>query len=1103
MSISNRERVGKALDLLQAGLILFVEREMKRQYKDQWLAEAAKGLMNDTSWSRERLSNELDVQALLGIMWNNWDAVFRRILGRSERTLVSEIRVIRNNWAHQQPFSMDDTYRALDSIERLLLSISAEQSSEVGKFKQEILRIKYEDQVRSAQKMGAVAAIEGQPKAGLKSWREVITPHQDVASGRYQQAEFAVDLWQVHCGDGTQEYLDPKEFFRRTYLTHGLEQLLRRGLERLCGTGGDPVVELKTNFGGGKTHSMLALYHLCSGANLAELAGLEKVLDGIDSSKIPKKVSKAILVGTKLSPGQPSHKPDGTVVNTMWGEMAWQLGGVAGYKMVEQADKTGTNPGDVLRELFNRFSPCLILVDEWVAYARQLYQANDLPAGTFDTHFTFAQSLSECAKTAKNTFLVVSIPASDTEIGGEGGNAALDRLNKAIGRVEATWNPATSDESFEIVRRRLFHEITNPGHFTARDAVVKGFMEQYRQGKNDFPAGCMEADYERRLTAAYPIHPSLFDTLYDDWSTLDKFQRTRGVLRLMASVIHRLWEQGDSGLMIMPANIPLENAMVQPELTRYLDDEQPWSPVISTDIDGPNSLPLATDKENPNLGRYSACRRVARTIFMKTAPHSNANARGVTDKEIRLGCVQPGETIGTFGDALRRLASSSTHLYEDAPHYWYSLKPNVNRLAKDRASNLEEYAVQERLSLLLKDRRILGPSDFVKIYSTPGNPGDIPDELSARLVILNAQESHTSKLDDSNAINSASQIMNLRGGGSRIYRNTLIFLCADSNRMKELDQAIRNLLAWDSILKESNDDILNLDNFQRKTAESKQKDAVATVDGRIKEAYVWLLIPEQQEDGNLSWEAIRLQGPEGIATRASKRLILDEHLLIAMAPARLVMELNKRLWGEVAHLGIKRLWECFCSYTYLPRLRDEKVLLEAIENGVSQLMWIENYAYAEGYDEKSKRYLGLKGGKRANAAMASTNLLVKASIAQEQLRTENVENPVNPFPELINPGHAGGLSTASPRSPIRILSTKPTRFSGTVKLDSSRIARDAGKVAEEVIVHLNSQLGAEVEITLLIDARVPRGIADDLVRTITENCNALKFTDQGFEHEGR
>src|SRR5690606_32777006 len=267
-----------------------------------------------------------------------------------------------------------------------------------GKMKQELLRVRFADQAR--RELRKAAATQGQPAIGLKPWREIVTPHPDVASGRYRQAEFAADLAQVHRGEGAPEYRDPREFFRRTFLTEGLRHLLKNALLRLHGKGGDPVVELQTNFGGGKTHSMLALYHLFSGTPAADLPGVEDLLQetGVD---VPKQVRRAVIDGTKISPGKPHTKPDGTVERTRRGEVAWQLGGKEGYELVREDDEKGTNPGDTLKELFNKYSPCLILIDEWVAYARQLHEGSDLPAGTFDTQFTFAQTLSESAKAAK------------------------------------------------------------------------------------------------------------------------------------------------------------------------------------------------------------------------------------------------------------------------------------------------------------------------------------------------------------------------------------------------------------------------------------------------------------------------------------------------------------------------------------------------------------------------------------------------------------------------------------------------------------------------------------------------------------------------------
>lgn len=237
---------------------------------------------------------------------------------------------------------------------------------------------------RVAKVESAGTAIESGVTGSLKPWREVVMPHDDVASGRYQQAEFAADLWQVHLGEGTDEYRNPVEFFRRTYLTESLKEMLIGAVRRLTVGGGDPVVQLQTNFGGGKTHSMLALYHLFSGIPPTELSGIDAIMSAAGASKIPT-ARRVVLVGNKISPGNPSTKPDGTVVRTLWGELAWQLGGKKAYARVQADDEKATSPGDVLRELFNEYGPCLILVDEWVAYARQLHDQSDLPAGGFET----------------------------------------------------------------------------------------------------------------------------------------------------------------------------------------------------------------------------------------------------------------------------------------------------------------------------------------------------------------------------------------------------------------------------------------------------------------------------------------------------------------------------------------------------------------------------------------------------------------------------------------------------------------------------------------------------------------------------------------------
>ncbi len=1114
MAITNHERVGKSLTLLKDGLGPFVERELKARFGDGWAFEA-KDVLSDTRLSTGNSDPTGDVAAMLVIMDRKWGEVFRHILGKSERSLVNEIIAVRNRWAHQEPFSGDDAYRALDSVERLLSAVSAPESEEVDRMKMELLRVRFDEQARGEKRKSAGIAIESGVTASLKPWREVVTPHEDVASGRYQQAEFAADLWQVHLGEGTPEYRDPAEFFRRTYLTESLKAMLVGALRRLIVGDGDPVIQLQTNFGGGKTHAMLALYHLFSGILGAGLAGVDALMAAAGIERLPT-ARRVVLVGNKISPGNPSVKPDGTVVRTLWGELAWQLGGPEAYARVAADDANATSPGDVLRELFNDYGPCLILIDEWVAYARQLHDQSDLPAGGFETQFSFAQVLTESAKLARNCLLVISLPASDTastahahsddvEVGGTRGREALDRLRNVVGRLESSWRPATAEEGFEIVRRRLFQPLTDPTHFKDRDVTARAFAELYRTQQAEFPPECRETDYEQRLKAAYPIHPEIFDRLYTDWSTLVKFQRTRGVLRLMAAVIHSLWEKGDRNPLILPAHVALDDARVQSELTRYLSDN--WVPVIEKDVDGPSSLPLKLDSELPNLGKFSACRRVARAVYMGSAPTTAAAHKGIEDRRVKLGCVMPGESPAVFGDALRRMAAAATYLYQDGPHYWYSTQPTVTKLAEDRAEQLKrepDKVAHELEQRLRKDLTRTG--DFTRIHPMPQTSADVPDDLDARLVVLGIGQPYA-KTPDSAAEVAAKAILETRGNSPRLYRNTLVFLAADKTRLQDLDEAARKYLAWQSILADQTH--LDLTPYQVTQAETQRSVAESTMVARVPETYQWLLVPVQSTPQSpINWDASRLSVPDALAVRASKKLRSDELYLTSFGATRLKMDLDRIPLWRGDHVEVKQLVEDFARYLYLPRLKEPTVLLHAIGDGLNLLTWVQDsFAFADGYDAAAGRYQGLRAGQMVTLVDSrAPGVLVKPDVAARQL---DAERPSAPEPGRADPNPNGSdkPTVVTPETPTPGGNTpppaapKPKRFHGTVLLDATRVGRDAGRIAEEVIAHLDGLVHAKVRVTLEIEAELPDGAPDPVVRTVTENCRTLKFTSQGFEEE--
>jgi predicted AAA+ superfamily ATPase len=1110
MATSNQERVGKAMDFLRAGLAPFVDREFKNLYQAKAADEARRFISDDRTIGKKPLA-DWDVAALLKIMWEAWNDVFGKTLGRAERSLVQELSDWRNKWAHQEPFSSDDADRALDSISRLLTAISASQADDVGKMKMELRRLIYEEQVRGEKRKVGGSLIEGAASGALRPWRDVVTPHADVASGRYQQAEFAADLWQVHLGEGSDEYRKPPEFFRRTYLTESLKRLLIGGVQRIAGKGGDPVIQLQTNFGGGKTHSMLALYHLFSGAGANELAGVDTVLAEAGVKTLPA-ARRVVLVGNKISPGNPVTKTDGTVVRTLWGELAYQLGGKKAFARLKADDEKATCPGDVLRELFKEYGPCLVLIDEWVAYARQLHDQSDLPAGGFETQFTFAQALTESAKLAGNCLLVISLPASDTtgsphtqsddvEVGGIRGREALDRLRNVVGRVESSWRPATAEEGFEIVRRRLFEPLVGAEAFTQRDVTARAFADLYRAQRAEFPPECSDGDYEKRIQAAYPIHPEIFDRLYTDWSTLVKFQRTRGVLRLMAAVIHSLWEKGDRNPLILPSTIPIDDARVQTELTRYLSDQ--WAPIIEKDVDGPSSLPLKIDSELPNLGKLHATRRVARTIYLGSAPTAAAAHRGIEDRRVKLGCVMPGESPAVFGDALRRLAAAATYLYQDGPRLWYATQPTVTKLAEDRAEQLKrdpDAVAKELDARLREDLRKTG--DFSRIHPLPRSGADVPDDLDARLVVL-PDEHPYSKESGSAAETAALAILETRGNTPRLYRNTLVFLAADKVRLQDLDEALRKFLAWKSILVEK--ETLNLDPHQVRQAETQEQAADGAATSRLPETYQWLLVPEQSNpQAPISWRAIRLSGSDALASRASKKLRSDESLVTLLGSTILRKHLDDvPLWrGE--HVPVRQLVEDFARYLYLPRLAGPEVLIQAIRDGVALLTWqADTFAFAESYDDGATRYRGLRGGQVVSLSADSPGFVVKAAAAQLQLAAE--------APKFSRSGTAGETSSAAVtvggsgtgRESDTGSAAAPSlrRFHGTVRLDAARVGRDASRIADEVIAHLAGQVGAEVTVTLEIEASLPGGASDQIVRTVTENSRTLKFTNHGFEKE--
>lgn len=937
----------------------------------------------------------------------------------------------------------------------------------------------------------------------LKPWREVAVPHEDVLKGTFQQAEFAADLSRVHAGTATSEYQNPALFFQRTFITEGMRLLLDSVVKRLSGKGGDPVIQLQTAFGGGKTHTMLAVYHLAKGeVPASDLQGVAPILDAAKVTELPR-ARVAVLDGIKSSPNQPT-KRDGQVVRTLWGDLAWQLGGADGYALVADADTSGTSPGKaVLETLLARCAPCVILIDELVAYVRQFEEGKALTGGTFDSNLSFVQALTEALKAVPTAVLLASLPESDKEAGSQRGVKALEALAHYFGRVQALWKPVATEEAFEIVRRRLFASINDK---PAMESVCRSFADFYTGNRDDFPQETQESRYFERLVHAYPIHPEVFDRLYQDWSTLDNFQRTRGVLKMMAKVIHRLWKDGNNDPVIMPGSLPLYDADVRNEVIYYLP--QGWDPVLERDVDGERAETTEIENKDTRFGSVQACRRAARAVFLGSAPSTtNQLVRGLELERVMLGIVQPGQQIGLFKDALRRLGDRLHYLNQANNRFWLDTRPNLRREMEERKRRFQDKedvfpAVRERVQRGFAS----GVFGGVHVFT---DSGDVPDDWALRLVVL-PPDAAFSKSGQSLAIDRAAEILKKRGDQPRFKQNRLIFLAADYDSVSRLKDHVRSFLAWRSIVADYKENRIVLDNLMAKQASASLEQAEDTVRRMIRETYKWIVAPMQEARpgkglSDLRWEHFQVNPGAQNWSQEIERVLKENELLInEWAPIHLAKVLKDWFWkDDVKETSALNVWQQSCQQLYLPRLRDDVVFQMTLAAGAESR---DFFGFAQGKEDG--RYVGFSYGKRTTVILDGSLLLIEPFAAAGYMQTLRAAEEASRT--AASPGGGGAAAPGQGGSTSTIPATEPGKvstsgqsanklFYGSVELNPFMAKKQFADIVEEVLQQFTLRPGSTVRIAVDIEVTSTTGFDDATQRAVKENCNVLKFKNADFE----
>jgi len=944
----------------------------------------------------------------------------------------------------------------------------------------------------------------------MKPWREIIVPHPDVLNGTFKQSEFAADLTAVRSGKATMEYGDAKAFYERTFITEGMGRLLTQVAQRLNGKGGEPVIQLQTAFGGGKTHTMLAVYHLASRkCPLGELVGIPVLLDHAGLLDVPQ-TQMAVLDGTAHAPGQ-AWKHGKQAIRTLWGELAWQLGKAEGYAMVKEADENGTSPGkDVLMELLGRFAPCVVLLDELVVYIRQFVESQPLSGGTYDSNLSFIQSLTEAAKLVPNAVVLASLPESDSQAGGPRGVSALKALEAVFNRVQALWKTVSPEEAFEIVRRRLFEQIKDA---KTRDQVCRAFAEAYVAEGAKVPQETQESRYVDRMMQSYPIHPEVFAQLYEQWTTIDGFQRTRGVLKLMAKVIFRLWQDDNKDLMILPGSLPLYDGSTRNELIYYLGPG--WDPVMDRDIDGERAETAVLEAKEPRFGSVHAARRVARTVFLNSAPSSvnaKSGTRGIDRARVLLGCLQPGQTSSLYSDALNRLAdqlhymSSSGDKSQDATRYWFDTRANLRREMEERKKRFEDKnEVRGRMAEVVK-KLAAGATFFDGTHIfTPHS--DVPDDSALRLVVLPPEQVY-SKEEPRLATDGVLDCVRNNGTKPRYRGNRLLFLAPDRGALTRLRDCIRVALAWNSIVEDVAAMRLVLDNLQAEQAKKELKGAEDVLPRVARECFKWLLCPSQENPtGKPNVETFPLNTTGATLGPEIERVCLDNELVIATwSPIHLRTKLKDLYWkADKPAVKAADFWEDTLRYLYLPRLKDRGVIAQAIVKGAGTRDF-----FGIAYGEHEGKFDGFKLG-NANVQFDDTLLLIEpeAAKAYEAANQAAVSTPgvvslvTQPDASTGNaiqktPGTSSTSSTL--QLPILTPATpRPKSFHGSADVAPAAAKMRLVQIAEEIIAILAADPNAEVKVRIEIQAAFANGAQDQTKRAVSENAKTLGFNTAEWE----
>lgn len=672
----------------------------------------------------------------------------------------------------------------------------------------------------------------------LLPWFRVVTPHMDIKQGRLDESIFAANLAEVALGNGREIYSNPVVFFSKTFYTAGLKNVAKTVIKGLNGKedAENRVISLQTGFGGGKTHTLISLYHLCKWGNRASQSQSAREL--LEYTGMPEFETANIAVFTNSTNDAANGRTtvDGIHIQTIWGELAYQLGGKEAYEIIRKNDEQLIAPAGLFKKVLEQCHPALILIDELADYCVKASARKAVNSSLTDQTISFMQELTEAVSATNHCVAVITLPASPQEVGNTAeAQAILNSLQKRVSRVGADTQPVAEDEIYEVIRRRLFE---NTGDEFQIEACATKYMELYFQHKGELPLHVTKSEYKKKILKSYPFHPELIDVFRIRWASHHDFQRTRGVLRLLASLVSDLWRRQLSlpgnNLLIHPGRINFANLDAMSGQLKKLYGNG-YDAVITADVAGSASNAAKIDGNKQEYGQWYLTQSIASIILMNSFGSDGAN-RGVGVPEIKLQMLEPnGFNHNNINGALDEMESSAYYLYYAqmggaGKRYWFHTKPNINILINQAKSEIKDPDIDAEILKRLSDR-----SRNTLLFNTLVAPtSEIPEQLKPTLIILSPKYLANPNQVNGNTKPIIEKLSTKKGNSERIYRNTMLFLVCSEIGIGKLNSDIREYLSCQKISLEYNS---QLEKDQRDEIKRRLEDASKLSESSIVNAY--------------------------------------------------------------------------------------------------------------------------------------------------------------------------------------------------------------------------------------------------------------------------